>query len=181
MKRYLLPTLFALVFAFPAFAQDALPTVSVEVTEAAPVETPAPVDPVESPVEELPAPLQDQFALILENLVRLLFDGTFIPFLATGIIVITNLFKAIFARLKINANPVIVALFVQVGIWLAYVLATRFGYGDFFTLHWDSVIDVLRTFIPLVGGGALAHSWYERSKAADNPILGYSPQKPAVG
>lgn len=52
MKRFVLPVLFALAFAFPTFAQDATDepappvVVTVEVTEAAPIETPAPTAPI---------------------------------------------------------------------------------------------------------------------------------------
>lgn len=125
--------------------------------------------------------MENQFALILDNLYRLLADGTSIPFLAAGVVVITNLFKLVFARLGVKANAVIVALVVQVLVWVAYTAATRFGQGETFQMYWDQIIPILQAFIPLIGSLALGHRWYEQAKAAGNPILGYQPRTDGDG
>ena len=109
----------------------------------------------------------------LQNLLRLLTDVTFIPFAAAGVIVITNILKMI----RVPVNPTLLALLVQVVVWVAYTIARQHGVELRFQEFWDALINVIQAVLPLVGSIAAAHVGYESAKSAGVPLLGYSGNK----
>lgn len=116
------------------------------------------------------------YAQALENIIRILFDVTYVPFLAAGVIVLTNLFKFVFDRARVTINPALVALAVQVIVWIIYTVAVKNGFETQFSDVWKSVIGIIEAILPLVLTLAAGHWGYEKAKAAGNPLLGYHKQ-----
>lgn len=114
-----------------------------------------------------------EYTQALENIIRILFDVTYVPFLAAGVIVLTNLFKLLFDRARVTINPALVALTVQVAVWLIYTVAVKNGFETQFGDVWKSVIGIIEAILPLVLTLAAGHWGYEKAKAAGNPLLGY--------
>lgn len=119
------------------------------------------------------------YAEALQNILRILFDVTYVPFLAAGVITLTSLFKFIFDKLAWKINPALVALTVQVIVWVAYTFAVHNGFEIQFGDVWKSLIGIIEAILPLVLTLAAGHWGYERAKAAGNPILGYSSKRKA--
>mgnify|MGYP000932359111 CR=1 FL=1 len=113
------------------------------------------------------------YAQALENIIRILFDVTYVPFLAAGVIVLTNLFKFVFDHAKVTINPALVALLVQVAVWVVYTIAVKQGFETQFADVWTALIGIIEAVLPLVLTLAAGHWGYEKAKAAGNPLLGY--------
>ena len=120
-----------------------------------------------------------QLALFMrDNLMRLAQDATSSPFLVAGVVIITNLLKAIFARFGAFPDDKLLSLVVQVIAWVVYVIASRFGYGDSFAAFWTNGTEVLRAFIPLVPIVLGSHAVYRTAKKNEVPILSYRATRP---
>lgn len=109
----------------------------------------------------------------IENLIRLISDATFVPFLASGVIVLTSVVRWLLDRAGVDLSPALVALIVQVVVWAAYTLARSQGIETQFTSIWEAIIRIVEALWPLVGSLAISHWGYEKARAAGNPFLGY--------
>lgn len=118
-----------------------------------------------------------EYGEALANIIRILGDVTYVPFLAAGVIVLTNLLKFVFDKTGIKISPALVALAVQVLVWVVYTYAVRGGFETQFADVWKSLIGVLEAVLPLVLTLSAGHWGYEKARAAGNPILGYSGGK----
>ena len=118
-----------------------------------------------------------EYSAALENIIRILSDVTFVPFLAAGVIVLTSLFRFVFDKVGFKISPALVALTIQIVVWVVYTFAVRGGFETQFADVWASLIGIIQAILPLVMTLAAGHWGYERAKAAGSPVLGYNDKK----
>lgn len=161
-------------------AQEATETPTAEATTPAPELTPVveptavttPEPPVEPPEELPPTPPED----VLSRLLALLNDASYIVWAAAGVVIITGAIKTVagLAGFRIEgAGAALLALFIQVAVWLAYTVANSFGAGEAFRTQYNNVVDVIRSLLPLVGSIFGGHVLYQAAAKRNVPILGY--------
>jgi len=174
MKRLSLLLLIALLAALPfaALAQDA----TAEPT------APADEPPIENPLPPVEEDLTEE-ATFLETILRLVSDVTYIPSAAAGVIVFTSaislvLFK-VFGFALSGASRMLLALAIQVVVWVAYVLLTRAGLQTQFNQWYETVVTFVQAILPLFGAVAFGHVGYEKMKEWGVPVLGYKPPRNA--
>lgn len=146
--------LFAL--AVPALAQDS-----------------APVAPVVDPI----SPAYEGF---VTRLLDLLTETTYIPALAAGVVIFTNAFKLIFALFKVEISggrAVLLALAVQVAVWVIYQFAVKGGFDLQFQQWYDAAATIINTLLPLALTLVAAPWAYD--KLESNPLLGYKGYRAA--
>lgn len=177
MKRIvLIALLLVLALPFVAMAQEST-------AEATP---PADQPPVENPLPPVePAPVDDltEEATFLENILRLVSDVTYIPSAAAGVIVFTSaislvLFK-VFGFALSGPRRMLLALAIQIVVWVAYVLLTRAGLQSQFNQWYETVVTFVQAILPLFGAVAFGHVGYEKMKEWGVPVLGYKPPRAA--
>lgn len=123
-----------------------------------------------------PAPISPETAL--SSLLRLLNDVTYIPATAAGVIVLTSAIAIVLFKLGVELSGnvrFLLALTIQVAVWIAYTLSTRAGLEVRFDQIWTALITIVQAFLPLLGSFALGHAGYEYFKANGYPVLGFSP------
>lgn len=181
MKRLFILVMLALILtlAFPLTAQettlepDATPTAE---TTPEPLPTPPPLpDPTPLPDEPPIATPGD----ILERLFAVL-QGTYIGWAAAGTLVIVGLIKALLARFGIVAEgqgAAILAVTVQVLIWLLYNIAVFFGAAEQFRTGYLAVIEVLKSLLPFVLGLFVTNGAYQLARKQAVPLVGYRPAR----
>jgi hypothetical protein len=175
---------FMLTFGFVASAQDETPAPE-PTAEVTPDFTPTPAPPVEppddpgDPVDEEPVtPPVD----LLQKLVNLLSDATYIVWAAAGVVILTGLIKVVAAQVGINitgAGAAFLALAIQVLIWLGYSIATYFSQGESFKSLYLTIIDIVRAMLPLFGAVGLGHEFYQLAHRRGWPVLGFKAPHPA--
>lgn len=110
----------------------------------------------------------------LTALLRLLFDVSYIPAAAAGTLVLVNVVKYLLTQVKVQFNPVLIALAVQVVVFVAFkVITGPLGVADTKFFSWFAAIITMIELLLPVATSALSHAWYEKSRAVKNPILGY--------
>lgn len=142
--------------AVPALAQDSVPVVPV-------------VDPI--------TPAYEGF---LTQLLALLTDATYIPALASGVLIFTNAFKFVFALFKVEISggrAVVLALAVQVAVWVVYQFAVKGGVDLQFKQWYDAAATIISTLLPLALTLFASHVAYTKSEG--NPVLGYKGYRAA--
>lgn len=148
-----------------------VPTDPAEVT---PVVTPEPTElpPVDPPEELPPTPPAD----VLSRLLALLDNATYIIWAAAGVVIITGAIKTIAGLFGFRIEGVgaaLLALTVQVIIWIVYSIANSLGAGEAFRTQYEIVIEVIRSLLPLVGSIFGGHVLYQAAAKRNVPILGY--------
>lgn len=168
MKRIALIALLLLALPFAALAQDATPEPT-----AAPTESPVP------PVDNPPVDDLTEEATFLENILRLVSDVTYIPSAAAGVIVFTSAFTLVLSKVfgfnLSGGQRMLIALTVQVVVWVAYVLLTRAGLQSQFNQWYETVVTFVQALLPLFGAVAFGHLGYEKMKEHGVPVLGFKP------
>lgn len=155
-------------------ATDPVPELTpvVEPTVIVVTPDPTPVPPVEPPEELPPTPPED----VLSRLLALLNDASYIVWAAAGVVIITGAIKMLAGLAGIRIEGVaaaLLALFIQVAVWLAYTVANSFGAGEAFRTQYNNVVDVIRSLLPLVGSIFGGHVLYQAAAKRNVPILGY--------
>lgn len=146
-----------MLLALPVMAQDAL---------AADGASPAPTE------------VPPEYPVFMANLLALLTDFTAIPALAAGVLIFTNAIKAALAVFKVpidGRRAVLLALGVQVFVWIVYQLAVRGGFDLQFRQWYDAAATIIQTLLPLVL--TLLAAPYAYDHLRDNPVLGYGGYK----
>lgn len=118
-------------------------------------------------------------ASFVERLLTLLSDATYIPAAAAGVVVFTSAISLILFKLGIELSGgtrMLLALAVQVVVWVAYTLLTRAGFEAQFEQWYASIVTIVQALLPLAGSVFLAHRWYEGAKVSGTPVLGFSPK-----
>lgn len=165
----------------PAIAQEVTETPTAEVTEPAletptaePTALPTPEPPVEPPEELPPTPPED----VLSRLLALLDNATYIVWAAAGVVIITGAIKtlAYLAGIRIEGvGAALLALAVQVIIWILYSIANALGAGEAFRTQYEIVVEVIRSLLPLVGSIFGGHVLYQAAASRRVPVLGFYP------
>ena len=115
--------------------------------------------------------------LVLESIIRLVYDATYLPFAAGMVMVLTALSKrAPFLR---QAASSVLSLWWTVILWAIWIGATEAGFGGQF----ESVLTVMTT----IGAAALgitvtpmlASKVYSQANTRGVAVLGYKRPKPA--
>lgn len=166
--RYTLATLIASAFivtapVIPALAQDT-----------------ALVAPVVAVADNTPPEWTDFIA----NLATMLSEFTAVPALAAGVLIFTNAIKVLLAMVKVEVSgsrAVLLALAVQVVVWIIYQLAIKGGFDLQFQQWYDAAATIINALLPLVLTFAATHYAYEYGKKSENPILGYKGYRKASG
>lgn len=175
-----------LIFGGVATAQDVeTPTPDAIVTntpiptlEPTPEPTPIPDDPAPDPVDEEPVTSPDE---LLQKLINLLSDASYMAWAAAATVVFTGLIKVIAAALNINitgAGSVLLALTIQVLIWLGYSVANYLGQGEGFKTWYLALADIARAVLPLFGAIGLGHEGYKLAHRRGWPVLGFRAADP---
>jgi len=115
----------------------------------------------------------------IERLLTLVFDVTYIPAAAAGVVVFTSALSLVLFRLGIELSGgarALIALAVQVVVWVAYTLLTRAGFEAQFNQWYSAIVTIVQALLPLTGAVFVAHRWYESAKAERTPVLGFSPK-----
>jgi len=160
----------ALLLPVAVLAQEATPEPTPVIVESPPPDevTEEPGDPPATTPENL-----------LGQLFALLKDGTYMVWAAAGVLIFTGLFK-IGARMLgfvIEGNAaILLALVIQVLIWIGYSIANYLGQGEAFKTNYLVLADIARSLLPLAGSIALGHFGYQAFKAQGTPVLGYKPR-----
>lgn len=118
-------------------------------------------------------------ATFLDRLLLLLIDGTYIPSAAAGVVVFTSAVSLVLFKLGIELSGgtrALIALAVQVVVWVAYTLLTRAGFEAQFSQWYSAVVTIVQALLPLTGAVFVAHRWYESAKAQRTPLLGFTPK-----
>lgn len=174
MKRIVTLLLGASLLLSPVYAHAQEST-----AEATP---PADQPPVENPLPPVEDDLTEE-ATFLENILRLVSDVTYIPSAAAGVIVFTSaislvLFK-VFGFSLSGPRRMLLALAIQIVVWVAYVLLTRAGLQSQFNQWYETVVTFVQAILPLFGAVAFGHVGYEKMKEWGVPVLGYKPPRTA--
>lgn len=151
-------------------ATDPAPEPTLVVT-LEPTETPPPVDP---PEELPPTPPAD----VLSRLLALLDNATYIIWAAAGVVIITGALKtlAFLVGWRIEGiQAALLALVVQVIIWILYSVANALGAGEVFRSQYEIVVEVIRSLLPLVGSIFGGHVLYQAAAKRRVPVLGFYP------
>lgn len=141
------------------------------VVTLAPTETPPPVDP---PEELPPTPPAD----VLSRLLALLDNATYIVWAAAGVVIITGAIKTLFYFANVRIEGVaaaLLALAVQVIIWILYSAANAVGLGETFRTQYELIVELIRSLLPLVGSIFGGHVLYQAAAARRVPVLGFYP------
>jgi hypothetical protein len=112
---------------------------------------------------------------LLQVLLQLLTDATYIPAAGLGIVAFTNVIKFVLTKVGFtlpDMAQVIIALVVQFIVWSAWMLFTRLGLIDQFTQWYDAAVTVVMALFPLLGGTFAAHKIYQASKAQPATVSG---------
>lgn len=151
-------------------ATEPAPEVTV-VPTLPPTETPPPVDP---PEELPPTPPAD----VLSRLLALLDNATYIVWAAAGVVIITGAIKTLFYFANVRIEGVaaaLLALAVQVIIWILYSAANAVGMGETFRTQYELIVELIRSLLPLVGSIFGGHVLYQAAAARRVPVLGFYP------
>lgn len=105
----------------------------------------------------------------LTALITLLHDLTFLPFAVGFVVAATALLKRVIPP-RISAGAI--ALTVQVGVWVAYVVAGKFGYGASFESTLQAVTQILSAVTMIVLGSGVTSATYATLKRSDTPFFG---------
>lgn len=138
------------------------------------VQVDQPVDAVDPAAPDVP-----EYTHFLANMLALLNDLTAVPALAAGVLIFTNAIKAILALFKVkveDTRAVLLALGVQVVVWIIYQFSVRGGFDVAFQQWYDAAATVINTLLPLVLTLFAAPYAYDRMR--DNPVLGYGGYRP---
>jgi len=168
------------VFPFSVFAQDSTAVFPTEESFATPtpepvIVEPPPPDPVVEEPGDPPATTPEN---LLGQLFQLLKDGTFIAWGAAGVVLIVGLLKILAQAVGVTVADnaaAILALIVQVLVWLAYSVSNYFGQGETFKAFYLNIVDVIRSLLPLAGLIFGSHVLYTQAAKRNVPILGYYP------
>lgn len=180
--------LLSLALSLPLHAQESTETPSPEVTATlVPSVTPTPVivePPPPNPIPDDPTePPATTPETLLGQFYALLKDGTYMVWAAAGVLVIVGAIKSIFALFGVNivnSAAALLALGVQVAIWLGYAVANYFGQGDTFKATYLQVIDVIRALLPLAGSIFVGHVFYKAAAERDVPVIGFKADHSAA-
>lgn len=173
---------FSIALSLPALAQESTeqPTLEFVTSTPAPTVEPTPVivePPPPNPIPDDPTePPATTPETLLGQLYALLKDGTYIVWAAAGVLVIVGAIKSllgIFGINIVNSAAALLALGVQVAIWLGYAVANYFGQGDTFKATYLQVIDVIRALLPLAGSIFLGHVFYKAAAKREVPVIGF--------
>jgi len=105
----------------------------------------------------------------------LLNNITFLPMAAALVVALTAFFKKLLPATIPSAS---IALVLQVIIWIAYVVAKQYQYGDQFTNIITMLTTVVGAVLGLVGSSALSTTIYTQSVKLGIPGLSY--QRPSA-
>lgn len=118
-------------------------------------------------------------ATFIERLLLLVSDVTYIPAAAAGVVVFTSAISFLLFQLGVELSGTLrglIALAIQVIVWVAYTLLTRAGFEAQFTQWYGAIVTIVQALLPLAGAMFLAHKGYEGSKASGVPLLGFTPK-----
>ena len=127
-------------------------------------------------VPNISAPL----GVMLDSIIRLVYDATYLPFAAGMVMVLTALSKRI--PLLRRAASSVLSLWWTIVLWAFWIGATEAGFGGQF----ESVLTIMTT----IGAAALgitvtpmlASKVYSQANTRGVAVLGYSrPSQPVVG
>jgi len=117
--------------------------------------------------------LQDSVYIFAENLFTLIADATYLPFAMGFVLILTAIFKRF---ITVDAN-VLVLLFTVI-IWVLWLVAKQWGYGNQF----ESIIQGLTVMLSAIGGMILTpmgSQWlYEQSRERNVALFGYQRTLP---
>lgn len=123
-----------------------------------------------------PAPISPE--TFLSGLFRLVNDLTYMPTTGVGVILLTSTVSLILFKFGVELSGnvrFLLALSIQVVVWVAYTLSSRAGLEVQFMQWYEAVEPLLRALLPFIGSFALGHAGYEYFKANGYPVLGFSP------
>jgi hypothetical protein len=145
--------LFVLALPFQtALAQDAAPSTEVVLAGA-----------------------QSDLEVALAAFIELVYNVTFIPFAAPLVVLSTALIKK---WLPNSISAALIALVLQVAIWVAFVVVRHFGYEQQFISGVEALTTILGAIAGLVGSSFAATWLYNKAQYLEVPVLGSSRPEP---
>lgn len=108
---------------------------------------------------------------VLEQFLTWLSDATFVPAAALAVVLLTALLKRIPQLRNIHAG--VIALTVQVVLWVAYMLAKRYGVEEpTIVSAFEALTTVLTTLSMIVLGSGATQLMYDWAKTRHVPLIG---------
>jgi len=91
-----------------------------------------------------PAPVPE-LETAFERIVGLINDISFLPWASALVLLLTQLVK----RFVTSVRPVVIAMAIQVVIWIAYAVANHFGYGQNIQLSVEALTKIIEAILTI--------------------------------
>jgi hypothetical protein len=108
--------------------------------------------------------------IAVQRLLELVTDTTFVPFAVGLVVVLTQLLKQAISLTKWQVSPALLALAVQVAVWVAYSIAKANGYELKFEQSIGAAETILTALLSVVAPGLLSlgasHLAYEKFRSS---------------